>query len=115
MTDARATIIETLEASELDFTEHKPGVFEMTLPGERKLQTTCRLEIGAHALGIHAFVCRKPDENHRGGLPLAAGAQPQDVRASRSPSTPPATSTSTAALPLSAITVESSTGCSAPC
>ena len=36
----------------------------MTLPGERKLQTACRLEIGGHALGIHAFVCRKPDENH---------------------------------------------------
>ena len=64
MTDARGTIIETLEASELEFTEHSPGVFEITLPGERKLQTTCRLEIGSHALGIHAFVCRKPDENH---------------------------------------------------
>ena len=35
-----------------------------TLPGERKLQTTCRLEIGKHALGIHAFVARNPDENH---------------------------------------------------
>ncbi len=65
MTDARATIIETLEASELVFTEHTAGVFEITLPGERKLQTTCRLEIGGHALGIHAFVCRKPDENHQ--------------------------------------------------
>ncbi|MDR7085967.1 hypothetical protein J2X11_000806 [Aeromicrobium panaciterrae] len=65
MTDARATIIETLTASDLVFTEHSPGVFEITLPGERKLQTTCRLEIGGHALGIHAFVCRKPDENHQ--------------------------------------------------
>ena len=60
----RSTIIETLEASELEFTEHQEGVFEITLPGERKLQTTCRLEVGAHALGIHAFVCRNPDENH---------------------------------------------------
>ena len=59
-----ATITEALDASELDYVEHKPGVFEVTLPGERKLQTVCRLEIGAHALGIHAFVCRKPDENH---------------------------------------------------
>ncbi len=65
MTDARTTIIETLKASDLVFTEHNPGVFEITLPGERKLQTTCRLEIGGHALGIHAFVCRKPDENHQ--------------------------------------------------
>lgn len=62
--DARATIVETLEASELTYIEHKRGVFEVTLPGERKLQTSCRLEIGAHALGIHAFVCRRPDENH---------------------------------------------------
>ena len=61
---ASATITEALDASELDYVEHKPGVFEVTLPGERKLQTVCRLEIGAHALGIHAFVCRKPDENH---------------------------------------------------
>ena len=64
MTDTRTTIVESLEAAELEFTEHRPGVFEITLPGERKLQTTCRLEIGKHALGIHAFVCRNPDENH---------------------------------------------------
>jgi len=64
MSDIRATIIEALDASELDYVEHKPGLFEVTLPGERKLQTVCRLEIGAHALGIHAFVCRKPDEHH---------------------------------------------------
>ncbi|MDX6277643.1 MAG: hypothetical protein QOJ72_1771 [Nocardioidaceae bacterium] len=61
---AKATITEALEASELEYVEHRPGVFEVTLPGERKLQTVCRLEVGAHALGIHAFVCRKPDENH---------------------------------------------------
>ena len=23
-----------------------------------------RLDVGAHALGVHAFVCRNPDENH---------------------------------------------------
>jgi len=62
--DVRATIVETLDASELEYTEHKPGLFEVTLPGERKLQTTCRLEVGAHSLGVHAFVCRNPDENH---------------------------------------------------
>lgn len=63
--DIRRTIIDTLEGSELAYSEHRPGVFEVTLPGERKLQTTCRLEIGAHALGIHAFVARNPDENHQ--------------------------------------------------
>jgi hypothetical protein len=65
MTDVRTTILAALEGSELEFTEHREGVFEITLPGERKLQTTCRLEIGQHALGIHAFVCRNPDENHQ--------------------------------------------------
>ena len=39
-------------------------MFEVDLPGERKLKTTCRLEVGKHALGIHAFVARHPDENH---------------------------------------------------
>jgi hypothetical protein len=64
VTDVRETILSVLKDSELDFNEFKTGVFEVVLPGERKLQTTCRLEIGKHALGIHAFVCRNPDENH---------------------------------------------------
>lgn len=38
--------------------------FSLTLPGEKKLQTPLRLDVGAHALGVHAFVCRNPDENH---------------------------------------------------
>jgi hypothetical protein len=59
-----ALIRETLQGNELEYTEHQPGVFEVTLPGERKLQTVCRLDVGAHALGIHAFVARQPDENH---------------------------------------------------
>lgn len=54
----------TLEASGLDWVEHRPGVFEVDLPGEHKLKTTCRLEVGRHALAVHAFVARNPDENH---------------------------------------------------
>ncbi len=38
--------------------------FSLSLPGERKLQTPVRLDVGPHALGVHAFVCRNPDENH---------------------------------------------------
>ena len=38
--------------------------FSLTLPGEKNLQTPVRLDVGAHALGVHAFVCRNPDENH---------------------------------------------------
>ena len=64
-TEVRDTIIEALTSSELAYTEHQRNTFEVTLPGERKLQTTCRLDIGRHALGIHAFVARNPDENHQ--------------------------------------------------
>ena len=62
--DVRTTIVEALESAELEYTEHQPGTFEVTLPGERKLQTAVRLDVGPHALGVHAFVCRNPDENH---------------------------------------------------
>ena len=54
---------EALADTGLDVVEHRPGVFEVVLPGERKLQTTVRLEVGDHALAMHAFVARHPDEN----------------------------------------------------
>ncbi len=62
--DAAEVVREALQRAELEHAEHRPGVFEVDLPGERKLKTTCRLEVGTHALGIHAFVARRPDENH---------------------------------------------------
>jgi hypothetical protein len=55
-----------LAESGLEAAEPKPGVFSFDLPGERKLATPCRLVVGDHALGVHAFVCRNPDENHEG-------------------------------------------------
>ena len=42
------------------------AIFSFSLPGEKKLQTPVRLDVGRHALGVHAFVCRKPDENVAG-------------------------------------------------
>jgi Putative bacterial sensory transduction regulator len=64
---AVATATRTLRAaladSGVDVVERPGGVFEATLPGERKLQTTVRLELGDHALAVHAFVARRPDEN----------------------------------------------------
>ena len=36
------------------------------LPGEKKLQTPCGFDVGPHALEVHAFVCRTPDENYEG-------------------------------------------------
>jgi hypothetical protein len=45
--------------------EHADGnTVVVTLPGERKLRTTCSLTVGTSALTINAFVSRRPDENH---------------------------------------------------
>jgi Putative bacterial sensory transduction regulator len=55
-----------LEKNQIEFDEVAACVFAITLPGEKKLQIPVRLDVGPHALGIHAFVCRKPDENHEG-------------------------------------------------
>jgi len=65
MTDVRDVIVSSLEEAGLTYVRHGDDVFEVELPGERKLKTTCRLEVNQHALGIHAFVVRNPDENHQ--------------------------------------------------
>lgn len=41
-------------------------MFVFELPGERKLSTPCQIVVGDHAMAVHAFVCRNPDENHEG-------------------------------------------------
>ncbi|HVX55174.1 YbjN domain-containing protein [Nocardioides sp.] len=51
-----------LRANEIEWT----GAYSFALPGEKKLQTPVRLDLGPHALGVHAFVCRRPDENFEG-------------------------------------------------
>jgi hypothetical protein len=58
-------IREALGDDALEWVETSTGVFDVVLPGERKLKTPVRLEVGPHALAIHAFVCRRPDENHQ--------------------------------------------------
>ena len=63
---AAEVIRKVLSAGELDWEETSEGVFDIVLPGQRKLQTPVRLEVGPHALSVHAFVCRKPDENFEG-------------------------------------------------
>jgi hypothetical protein len=64
----RAAAIETVRAvladSDLTWKEISEGVFTLELPGEKKLQTACRLDVGPHAFAVHAFVARHPDENH---------------------------------------------------
>ena len=63
-TDAAAVVRAYLDANGLEYDERRPGVFSFALPGEKKLQTPVRLDLGPHALAIHAFVCRNPDEEH---------------------------------------------------
>ena len=53
-----------LADGDLEWKELSGGVFTVVLPGEKKLQTPVRLDVGQHALGVHAFVARHPDENH---------------------------------------------------
>ena len=61
--DRAQVLRDYLADNDLDYTE-ADGVFSFALPGERNLQTPVRLDLGPHALGVHAFVCRNPDENH---------------------------------------------------
>jgi hypothetical protein len=52
------------QVAELEYEEPSPGTFVVSLPGERKLKTTCSLVVGRHSVSINAFVARAPDENH---------------------------------------------------
>jgi hypothetical protein len=59
-----ALIGSALDERELAYDHPGPGRFFVTLPGTKKLQTNCWLQVGRHALVVEAFVCRKPDEAH---------------------------------------------------
>ena len=61
---ALETLRATLTDSDLTWKEISDGVFTVELPGEKKLSTPVRLDVGEHAFGVHAFVARQPDENH---------------------------------------------------
>ncbi|MAS56899.1 MAG: YbjN domain-containing protein [Pimelobacter sp.] len=63
-TEPVTTVRDYLGANDIEFDEATEGVFSFALPGEKKLQTAVRLDVGSHALSVHAFVCRSPDENH---------------------------------------------------
>lgn len=68
MSAGESGAVDTLRAyladNDIEHEEIGGGSFSVTLPGEKKLQTPVRLDVGPHALGVHAFVCRNPDENH---------------------------------------------------
>ncbi|MEV6395630.1 YbjN domain-containing protein [Streptomyces sp. NPDC051907] len=59
-------IEQTLNDAELEWESAAPGSYAVTLPGTRKLSTTCSLLVGKHSLSVNAFVIRHPDENESG-------------------------------------------------
>ena len=52
-----------LAEMDLEWEEPRTGSFVVTLPGVRKLRTTCSLIVGQHSVSVNAFVARHPDEN----------------------------------------------------
>jgi hypothetical protein len=62
-----AQVIERLlGGADLAWESPETGTYVVTLPGTRKLATTCSLRVGRHALSVNAFVIRHPDENDEG-------------------------------------------------
>jgi Putative bacterial sensory transduction regulator len=48
----------------LSYENPRPGAYLVRLEGQHKLATMTWLVVGAHSLGVEAFFCRQPDENH---------------------------------------------------
>ncbi|MEV1047981.1 YbjN domain-containing protein [Streptomyces sp. NPDC049916] len=62
-TAAAQVIAATLDDAGLAWESPERGTYVVTLPGTRKLSTTCSLIVGKHSLSLNAFVVRHPDEN----------------------------------------------------
>jgi len=62
--DPAAVIEATLRSLELGFEQPRPGAFLVKLEGQHKLAIMTWLVAGEHSLGVEAFFCRQPDENH---------------------------------------------------
>jgi hypothetical protein len=63
---ALEAIRQVFDDGELEYQAISRTALTVNLPGEKKLQTPCRFDIGRHAMEVHAFVCRRPDENFDG-------------------------------------------------
>ncbi|HEX3612825.1 MAG TPA: YbjN domain-containing protein [Sporichthyaceae bacterium] len=62
--DTSALLRRELDAAGVEWAAPSPDLFVVTLPGAKKLSTTCSLAVGEHAITVNAFVARHPDENH---------------------------------------------------
>jgi hypothetical protein len=58
------TIEAALRDAEIEYERPTPMTFVASLPGTRKLSTTCALVVGDHTVSVNAFVARHVDENH---------------------------------------------------
>ena len=65
MSESAADAVEAaLKSLGLDYENPRPGAFLVKLAGQHKLATMTWLVTGEHSLGVEAFFCRQPDENH---------------------------------------------------
>ncbi|MCP2252866.1 putative sensory transduction regulator [Prauserella aidingensis] len=64
VSDVDAIVRSALDASEVPYDRRGEGVYFVTLPGVKKLQTNAWLVVREHSLAVEAFVCRRPDEAH---------------------------------------------------
>ena len=60
---ARGTLEAALTEAEVEWESPREGTYVVTLPGVRKLSTTCAFAVGRHSLSVNAFVVRCPEEN----------------------------------------------------
>jgi putative sensory transduction regulator len=61
---AADAVAAALKSLGLDYESPRPGAFLVKLTGQHKLATMTWLVAGEHSLGVEAFFCRQPDENH---------------------------------------------------
>ncbi|MFC4001740.1 YbjN domain-containing protein [Prauserella oleivorans] len=64
MSSIDEVIRSALDAAEIAYDRKGEGVYFVTLPGVKKLQTNAWLVAREHSFAIEAFVCRRPDEAH---------------------------------------------------
>ena len=62
--DAAADAVRAMLAERSTTRSRRRGTSSSSLPGERKQRTTLLARRREHALSVHAFVARHPDENH---------------------------------------------------
>ena len=61
---AAGAVEAALDELGLPYESPQPGAYLVRLEGQHKLATMTWLVVGTHSLGVEAFFCRQPDENH---------------------------------------------------